>query len=116
MLLLLPHVFPEPNQTSPVINSDVVIAVVVAIIRPHRSTMYVDAACCYRPSNEVSWLVCLSVTIVCPAKTAEPIEMSGLRSWIGPRNHVLNGCPDPFMGRGIFGEWVPIVKFRDTLW
>jgi len=53
---------------------------------------------------------------MCPAKTAELIEMSGLRSWIGPRNHVLNGCPDPFMGRGILGGWVPIVKFRDTLW
>ena len=35
--------------------------------------------------------VCLSVTLVSPAKTAEPIEMpSGLRTWLGPRDHVFN--------------------------
>jgi len=31
-----------------------------------------------------------------PAKTAEPIEMpSGLRTWLGPRDHVLDGGLDP---------------------
>jgi len=40
--------------------------------------------------------VCLSVTIVIPAKKAEPIEMSfGMWSPAGPRNHVLDGYPDP---------------------
>ena len=34
--------------------------------------MYVDVACCYTPSN----MVCRSVTVVSPAKTAEPTEMS----------------------------------------
>jgi len=37
----------------------------------------VDAVYCYRPSS----VVCLSVTLVSPAKTAEPIEMPfGLRT------------------------------------
>jgi len=39
------------------------------IIRPDRSTTYVDAAYCYRPSS----VVCRSVTVVSPAKTAEQI-------------------------------------------
>ena len=38
------------------------------IIRPHRSTTYVDAAYCYRPSSVVCLSVCRSVTIVSPAK------------------------------------------------
>ena len=62
----------------------------VVIVRPHYSTTYVDAACCYRPSR----VVCLSL-VVSPAKTAEPIEMSfGLWTRMGPRNHVLDGDPD----------------------
>jgi len=36
----------------------------VVIVRPHYSTTYVDAACCYRPSRvvclSVSWSVCHS--------------------------------------------------------
>ena len=37
-----------------------------------------------------------SVTLVSPAKTAEPIEMPfGLRTPVGPGNHVLDGGPDP---------------------
>jgi len=40
--------------------------------------------------------VCRAVTLVNPAKTAEPIEMPfGLRTWVGPRNHVLDGHSDP---------------------
>jgi len=41
------------------------------IIRLYRSPVYLNAAYCYRPSS----VVCRSVTIVSPAKTAEPIEM-----------------------------------------
>jgi len=68
------------------------------IIRPHRSTTYVDAADCCRPSS----VVCQSVILLSPAKTAEPIEMSfGLRTLVGPGNHVLDGCPDPPMGTEI---------------
>ena len=41
--------------------------------RPHRSTTYVDAAYCYRPSSVVCRSVCRSVTLVSPAKTDAPI-------------------------------------------
>jgi len=62
--------------------------------------------------------VSLSVTLVSPAKTAEPIEIpSGLRTWLVPTDHVLDGGSDPPMGRGKFrGEnGPPIVKYRDFL-
>jgi len=43
-------------------------------------------------TDRVAWSVCLSVTVVIPAKTAEPIELLfGLRTRVGPRNHVLDG-------------------------
>jgi len=77
--------------------------------------MYVDEVCCYRPSS----VVCRSVTlVVSPAKMAEPIEMLfGLRTWVGPWNHVLDGGLDPTMAMGIFkgGNEHLIVKYRDTL-
>jgi len=57
--------------------------------------MYVDAAYCYRRSS----VVCRSVTIVSPAKTAEPIEMPfGLWIRMGLRNHVLEGSRSPYEG------------------
>jgi len=45
----------------------------------------------------------LSVTLVSPAKMAAPIEMPfGLRTWVGPRNHVLDWSPEPpIVGGGI---------------
>jgi len=63
-------------------------------------------------------VVCRSVTLVSPAKTAAPIEMPfGLRTQMGPRNHVLDGGLDPPMGRGNFeGEKGRlIIKYRDNL-
>ena len=37
-------------------------------------------------------MVCLSVTIVSPPKTAEPIDMPfAVWTQVGPREHVLNG-------------------------
>jgi len=46
----------------------------------------------------------MSVTLVSPPKTAEPIEMPcGLRTRVSPGNHVLGGVPDPPMERGNFG-------------
>jgi len=67
----------------------------VIIIRSHRSTTYVDVAYCYRLSSVVCLsvcLFCLSVTIVSPAKTAEPIDMSfELWTRVGTKNHVLDG-------------------------
>jgi len=66
---------------------------------------FVDVVCCYRPSSVVCQFVCWSVTLVSPAKTVELIEMPfGLRTRVGPRNHVLDGSSDPPMGRGNF-EW-----------
>ena len=62
-------------------------------------------------------MVCRSVTLVSPAKTAETIEIPfGLRTRVGPGNHVLDGSPDP-MGRGNFegGMGRRIAKYRDTL-
>jgi len=81
----------------------VIVTVHRLLFMPHRSTTYVDAAYCYRPSSVVCRSVCLSVTLVIPAKTAAPIEMPfGLRTQVGPKNHVLDGGPDPTMGRGNF--------------
>jgi len=89
----------------------------VIIIRSHRSTTYVDAAYSYRPSSvvcrSVGLSVGLSVTLVSPAKTAAPIELPfGLRTWVGLGNHVLDGRPDPPMGRGknFGGEWASHCK------
>ena len=51
-------------------------------------------------TDRVVWSVCLSVslsvTVVSPAKMTELIEMPfGLRTQVGPKNHVLDGYPDP---------------------
>ena len=65
--------------------------------------MYVDAVYCYRPSSMVCRSVGQSVTLVSPAKMAEPIKMPfGLRTWVGPGHHVLDGVQIPTMGRGNF--------------
>ena len=57
------------------------------VVRPHRNA-YVDAAYCYRQSS----LVCRSVMVVSPAKTAEPIEVpSGLWTRVGKRKHMWIG-------------------------
>jgi len=46
--------------------------------------------------DRVAWSVGLSVTIVSPAKMAEPTKMPfGLRTWLGPRNQVLDGANIP---------------------
>jgi len=42
--------------------------------------------------DRVAWSVGLSVTVVSPTKTGEPIEMPfGLSTRLGPGNHVLDG-------------------------
>jgi len=46
-------------------------------------------------TDRVAWSVCRSVTIVSPAKTAEPIEMwFGMQTQLGQRNHMLDRGPD----------------------
>ena len=57
-------------------------------------------------TDRVAWSVGLSVrqsvTLVSPAKTAEPIEIQfGSGTRVGPGNHVLDGGPDP-LGKGQF--------------
>jgi len=73
-----------------------------SIFTPHRSTTYVDAACCYRTSSVFSLVcqsVCPSVTLVIPAKMSEPVEMPfGLGTRAGPGNHVLDGGPVGLVG------------------
>jgi len=77
-----------------------------SILRPHRSTTYVDAAYCYQPSSVVCLSVCLSVTLVSPAKTAAPIEMPfGFRTRVGLGNHVLDRGPvSPWEGAVLKGR------------
>ena len=68
-------------------------------------------------TDRVEWSVGLSVTLVSPVKTAAPIDLPfGLRTWVGPGNHV-DGGQDPPMGRGKFlgKNGHRIVKYRDTL-
>ena len=52
------------------------------------------------------WSVGQSVTVVSPARTAVPIQMLfALRTWVGPRNHVLDGGLDaPWQGAILRGE------------
>jgi len=53
--------------------------------------VHVDAANCYRRSSVVCLSVGLSVTIVSPAKTAEPVEKPfGAWTKMGPRKHGLD--------------------------
>jgi len=76
-------------------------------------TMYVGAVYCYRLSS----MVCRSVTLVSPAKMAEPIQMPyGFRTWLNPGNHVLDKGPHPH-GKGQFwgGKRRHIVQYRHTL-
>ena len=56
-------------------------------------------------TDEVAWSVGLFVTVVRPPSAAQPVEMAfRLRTWVGPRNHALDGGPDPPMGRGNFAQ------------
>jgi len=58
-------------------------------------------------TDRVAWSVGLSaglsLTQVNSAKMTAPTEIPfGLRTQVGPRNHVLDGGPDPPIGRGNF--------------
>jgi len=47
-------------------------------------------------THGIVWSVCLSVTVVNPAKTAEPIEMPfGFWTRMGSRNHYYMGFQIP---------------------
>jgi len=55
--------------------------------------------------------------MTCSAKTAKLIDIPfGLRTPVGPGNHVLDGGPEPpWEGAILRGKGHPIVKYRDTL-
>ena len=79
------------------------------LFRPHRSTTNADAAYCYRQSSivdqSVGLSVCRSVTLVSPAEMVAPIEIPfGLRTRVGPMNHVVDGVqiPSNLHGKGQF--------------
>jgi len=56
-------------------------------------------------TDRVAWSVCRSVTLMSPAKTAEPIEMPfGLRTRVDPWNHVLDRVQIPAWEGTILGE------------
>ena len=62
-------------------------------------------------------MVCLFVTIVNPAKTAEPVEMPfGMWTRVGPRKHVLDGVYIDVLANAtepsVCGGDAPYVKLR----
>jgi len=70
------------------------LTIINKIIRPHRSTTYVDRAYYYRPSSVVCRSVCRSV-----CHTSEPYkngctDRDGLWARMGRRNHMLDGGPE----------------------
>jgi len=67
-------------------------------------------------TDRVALSVGLSVTLVSTTKSAEPIVMPfGLRTMVGPENHVLDGVQIPYGKEQFLGKGCPIVKYRDTL-
>jgi len=53
-------------------------------------------------AERVAWSIGRSVTLVSPAKTAEPTSMSfELRTWVDPGNHVLDAV-QILQGKGQF--------------
>jgi len=60
-------------------------------------------------------VVCRSVTIVSPVKTAESIDVTfGLWTLVGPRNHVLDGVHIPHAKNNFEGVAYKVpTKYRD---
>jgi len=84
------------------------------IIRPHRSTTYVNAAYSYRPSSVVCWSVCHTSEPCkngCTDRAAVWVEDLG-----GPGEPCIRWGSTSPMGRGKFlGEnGRPLVKYSDT--
>jgi len=75
------------------------VPVLLVITRPHRKTtllLYVHMAYCHRPGSVVCLSVGLSVTVVSPAKTTQPIKMPfWLRSRMGFKEPCITRGPDP---------------------
>jgi len=86
------------------------------IFRPHRSTTYVDAAYCYRPSSVVCRSVCLSVFTLLSHVSLTDQDAIWTEDSGGPREPFIRWGSRSPMGRGnFFGvKGRPIVKYRDT--
>jgi len=88
------------------------------VVRPHRTTTDVDAACCYRPSSVVCRSVCRSV-----CHTSEPCKNGCTdrvavwdEGWGETKEPCIRWGPDPpWEGATLRGKGRPIVKYRDTL-
>ena len=106
-------IFSKTLLYSSIIYFDIIVVVVV-VVRPHSSTMYSDAAYCYRPISVVNWSVCL-VTVVSSTKTTELIKIPfGL--WAQMAHGIMGGhIHPPWEGEILRGKGRPIVKYRDTL-
>jgi len=73
---------------------------IIRIVRPHRSTTYVDVAYCYRLSSVVCRSVCDN-SQPCKNSCTDRVAVwfEGLRTWVGARNHELDGSSDFPIGR-----------------
>jgi len=96
------------------------LCLIIIIIRPHRSTTYVDAAYSYRPSSVVCRSVCLSV-----CHTSEPCKngcTDRAAVWVedlgGPGEPCIRWRSRSPVGRGKFlvENGRPIVKYRCIIW
>ena len=68
----------------------------IAVLRTYMRSVVIDVVV-----YSVGRSICQSVTIVSPAKTAEPVEMPfRLWTWVSPRKHVLDGDPAPSQNVG----------------
>jgi len=75
-----------------------------AIMRPQQS---LDAAYCYRRSSVVWVSVCWSRSWAVQNGWTDRDAVGGWLIHVGPRNRVLDGAWDPFIGRGNFWGCLP---------
>ena len=87
------------------------------IFRLHCSTTYVDAAYCYRLNSVVGLSVCLSVTLVSPAKRLNRSRCRlgcGLR-WAQGTIYYMGSTSSQGKGQFLGEKGRHIVKYRDLL-
>ena len=83
------------------------------IFRPHCSNiqMWPDA------TDRVAWSICLSVSTVSPAKTAEPVEMPfGLLTRVVSKNRVRWKYRSPHMKGNVEGKKGPGPDIPGHVW
>jgi len=78
----------------------------LSFVRPHRSR-----CCLLLPTEQRGLSVCLSVTVLSPAKAAEPTEMPfGLWTRVGRRKHVLHGSTWQYLAPPGEYDWTVRVR------